>query len=131
MTVKGIVFKPQVYYVPFAPENAEQPPIWRDFEHQRICTALEGVEDIQDDFHKLLDEKEPDTKQLEIGSKKAKILVEVYRPVIVKELSQKRSTDEESKVISYHDKDEDIHIPLIDCEQFSGSSLCVTFQRTA
>ena len=119
VTVKGIVFKPQVYYVPFAPENAEQPPIWRDFEHQRICTALEGVEDIQDDFHKLLDEKEPDTKQLEIGSKKAKILVEVYRPVIVKELSQKRSTDAESKVISYHDKDEDIHIPLIDCEQFS------------
>ena len=119
VTVKGIVFKPQVYYVPFAPENAEQPPIWRDFEHQRICTALEGVEDIQDDFQKLLTVKEPDTKQLEIGTKNAKILVEVYRPVIVKELSQKRSSDEVSKVINYYDKDEDIHIPLINCEQFS------------
>lgn len=114
VTVKGIVFKPKVYYVPFAPENASQPPIWRDFKNMRICTALEGVEDIQDDIKKLLSgEDTGDTKQLKIGTKDARILVEVYRPVIARELSQ------EGKVIKYYKKGEDIHIPLIDCEQFS------------
>lgn len=120
VTVKGIVFNPKVYYVPFAPADASQPPIWRDFEHMRICTALDGVEDIQDDIKKLLEgEETEDTKQLMIGTEKAKILVDVYRPVIVRELSQKKSNDETSHVISYYQKDEDIHIPLIDCEQFS------------
>ena len=120
VTVKGIVFKTQVYYVPFAPDNVEQPPIWRDFEHQRICTALNNVEEIQDDINKLLQGEEmEDTKQLKIGTDEARIMVDVYRPVIVRELSQKKTNDEESHVISYYQKDEDIHIPLIDCEQFS------------
>jgi len=119
VTVKGIVFIRQVYYVPFVPHDSVQKPIWRDFDNQRICTDLEGVADIQDDFHKLLTEKEPDTKQVAIGPDDAQILVEVYRPVIVKELSQKRSCDTDCKVIGYYDRDEEIHIPLIDCEQFS------------
>lgn len=119
VTVKGMVFTPKVYYVPFSPSNADQPPIWRDFEHMRICTALDGVEDIQDDFRQLLTQKESDTKQLEIGTKDAKILVDVYRPVIVRELSQKKTSDNDSKVIKYYQKDEQIHIPLINCEQFS------------
>lgn len=119
VTVKGMVFTPKVYYVPFSPSDPSQPPIWRDFEHMRICTALEGVEDIQDDFKQLLTQKESDTKQLEIGTEDAKILVDVYRPVIVRELSQKKTGDKESKVIKYYQKDEQIHIPLINCEQFS------------
>lgn len=119
VTVKGIVFKTRVYYVPFSPANSKQPPIWRDFENMRICTALNGVQDIQDNFKKLFDEKEPDTRQLEIGDEKAKIFVEVYRPIILRELSQKKTGEEESHVISYHQKGEDVEIPLINCEQFS------------
>ena len=120
VTVKGIVFKPKVYYVPFAPADASQQPIWRDYEKMRICTALNGVEDIQDDIKQLLTGKElGDTKQLKIGTDAARILVDVYRPVIVRELSQQKTGEEESKVIKYYLKDEDIHIPLIDCEQFS------------
>ena len=96
VTVKGIVFKP----------------------HMRICTALEGVDDIQDNFEKLLDVREPDTKQLKIGNDQAQILVDVYRPIIMRELSQKDSNGE-NHIVSYAGKEEDIHIPLINCNQFS------------
>lgn len=119
VTVKGLVFTPTVYYVPFSPTDPEQQPIWRDFETMRICTALEGVEDIQDDFSKDIGDNMPDTRQLEIGTASEKILVDVYRPILIRELSQRKSGDDESKVISYHDVDEDIEIPLINCQQFS------------
>ena len=119
VTVKGLVFTPKVYYVPFFPTDPEQQPIWRDFETMRICTALEGVEDIQDDFSKDIGDNMPDTRQLEIGTASEKILVDVYRPILIRELSQKKSCDVESKVISYHDVNEDIEIPLINCQQFS------------
>ena len=119
VTVKGLVFTPKVYYVPFFPTDPEQQPIWRDFETMRICTALEGVEDIQDDFSKDIGDDMPDTRQLEIGTASEKILVDVYRPILIRELSQKKSCDMESKVISYHDVNEDIEIPLINCQQFS------------
>ena len=119
VTVKGLVFTPKVYYVPFFPTDPEQQPIWRDFETMRICTALEGVEDIQDDFSKDIGDDMPDTRQLEIGTASEKILVDVYRPILIRELSQKKSCDVESKVISYHDVNEDIEIPLINCQQFS------------
>lgn len=119
VTVKGLVFTPKVYYVPFFPTDPEQQPIWRDFETMRICTALEGVEDIQDDFCKDIGDDMPDTRQLEIGTASEKILVDVYRPILIRELSQKKSCDVESKVISYHDVNENIEIPLINCQQFS------------
>ena len=119
MTVKGLVFTPKVYYVPFSPSSPDQEPIWRDFATLRICTALDGVEDIQDDFKKALEGKEPDTKCLEIGNDSEKILVGVYRPILVRELSQKKSDAEESSIISYHELNENIQIPLINCEQFS------------
>lgn len=119
VTVKGLVFTPKVYYVPFFPTDPEQQPIWRDFETMRICTALEGVEDIQDDFSKDIGDDMPDTRQLEIGTASEKILVDVYRPILIRELSQKKSCDVESKVISYHDVNENIEIPLINCQQFS------------
>lgn len=119
VTVKGLVFTPKVYYVPFFPTDPEQQPIWRDFETMRICTALEGVEDIQDDFSKDIGDDMPDTRQLEIGTASEKILVDVYRPILIRELSQKKSCDVESNVISYHDVNEDIEIPLINCQQFS------------
>lgn len=119
VTVKGLVFTPKVYYVPFSPSDSVKEPIWRDFQAMRIRTALDGVEDIQDDFQKVLDGKQPDTKCLEIGVDTEKILVDVYRPILVRELSQKRAGAEESKVVSYHETNEDIQIPLINCEQFS------------
>lgn len=119
VTVKGLVFTPKVYYVPFSPTDPEQQPIWRDFETMRIRTALEGVEDIQDDFSKDIGDNMPDTRQLEIGTASEKILVDVYRPILIRELSQKKSCDVENKVISYHDVNEDIEIPLINCQQFS------------
>lgn len=119
ITVKGIVFNYKVYYVPFSSTEAAPAPIWRDFEHTRICTAIEGVKDIQDEFKRELANKEPDTKRLKIGPDNSHILVDVYRPVILRELSQKGTTDNESRIISYGGKDEDIHLPLINCEQFS------------
>lgn len=119
VTVKGLVFTPKVYYVPFSPSNPDQQPIWRDFKTMRICTSLDGVDDIQDDFKKVPEGKEPDTKCLEIGTECEKILVDVYRPILVRELSQKKTGEKEARVISYHENNEDIHIPLINCEQFS------------
>lgn len=113
VTVKGIVFKPQVFYVPFEPSEFAQEPIWRDYENQRICTAIEGVEDVDDHFNFLIDNREPDTKQLEIGNDEAKILIDVYRPVILRELSQN------GHIVNYYTKEEDVEIPLLNCNQFS------------
>ena len=118
--VKDYIFDlDEMYYVPFTPESSSQQPIWRDFERMRICTALDGVEDIQDDFKLLLTDKEKDTIPLEIGTEKGKILIDVYRPVKVRELSQKPVGEDQSRIVSYHRDNEEIHIPLIDCEQFS------------
>ena len=119
VTVNGLVFTTTVYYVPFEPQSADQAPIWRDFEHMKICTSLVGVDDIQDEFKKVFDQKQPSTRRLEIGNDKAKILVDVYRPIILGELSQKCDGETESKVVEYRDKGDDIEIPLINCEQFS------------
>ncbi|MCQ2147228.1 MAG: hypothetical protein MJZ16_06900 [Bacteroidales bacterium] len=119
VTVKGLVFKPRVYYVPFEPQSKEQAPIWRDFEHMKICTSLDGVDDIQDEFNKAFDQKEPSTKQIEIGNDKEKILVDVYRPIILRELSQKGLGDTESHIVEYRSKGDDIEIPLLNCDQFS------------
>jgi len=119
VTVKGLVFNPRVYYVPFEPDETVQDPIWRDFDKMRICTALDGVDDIQDEFKRLLDQKEPSTKQLEIGNDQAKILVDVYRPIILRELSQKNADDADYKVVEYRSKGDDIEIPLLNCDQFS------------
>lgn len=113
VTVKGIVFKPQVYYVPFEPSETAQEPIWRDYENQKICTAIKGVEDIEDNFKFLVDNREPETKQLEIGTDDAKILVDVYRPIILRELSQN------GHIVNYYSKDEEVEIPLLNCNQFS------------
>lgn len=113
VTVKGIVFKTQVYYVPFEPIEDIQEPIWRDFEKCRICTAINGVENIDDNFMMLFDTRENDTRQLEIGNDNEKIIVDVYRPVILRELSQ------QGRIVSYNSKNEEIEIPLINCHQFS------------
>jgi hypothetical protein len=119
VTVKGIVFKPKVYYVPFCPENTEQAPIWRDYEQKKICTSLEGVDDIQDHFEQRMDIKEPATKQLVIGSDNSKIMVDVYRPIILRELSQKDADGKDSHIVEYAGKNDNLHIPLINCDQFS------------
>ena len=119
VTVKGMMFKLPVYYVPFSVTQAIPQPIWRDFEHHRICTALNGVENIEDDFKQMMGEKQPDTLPLEIGSDDAKILVDVYRPVILRELSQKCQDEDLYKVVGYGGHDDDVRIPLLNCEQFS------------
>ena len=122
VTVQGIVFKYKVFYVPFVPSADTPDPIWRDFQHTRICTALKGVNDIQDEFNKKLDKEEPDTKQLTVGTDQEKVLIDVYRPVLLKELSQKKPDSDgtiRNHVIEYYGADEKIEIPLINCDQFS------------
>lgn len=113
VTVKGIVFNPKVYYVPFQPSAQAAEPIWRDFVQHRICTAIEGVEDIVDEFKRQLNHQEPDTRQLEIGNDEAKILVDVYRPVILRELSQ------QGQIVGYSDQHQTVEIPMLVCNQFS------------
>ena len=119
VTVKGMMFKLSVYYVPFSATQNNPQPIWRDFEHHRVCTALDGVEDIDDDFKQKKGEKLPDTLPLEIGNEEAKILVDVYRPVILRELSQKGKEDDTYKVVGYGGQDDDVCVPLLNCDQFS------------
>ena len=119
VTVKGIMFKLPVYYVPFSASPIHPQPIWRDFEHHRICTVLDGVDDIDDDFQQTTGEKQADTLPLEIGNDEAKILVDVYRPVILRELSQKGRDETKYKVVEYCGHHDDVCIPLLNCEQFS------------
>jgi hypothetical protein len=119
VTVKGIVFKMMVYYVPFTPTAQAEAPIWRDFDHQQIRTVLEGVDDIQDDFRRQTDYPEADTCTLEIGTPEEKILVDVYRPIIVRELSQLWASDGKTHILGYSGKGEKIQLPLICCDQFS------------
>lgn len=118
ITINSIIIKLKVYYMPFIPTDDCQQPIWRDFEHMRICTSLEGIKDIQDDFKKCPNQYEPDTKPLLIGNNKEQILVDVYRPILLRELSQKDEKGQ-NHIVEYADKEEDIHIPLINCNQFS------------
>lgn len=119
VTVKGLVFKLTVYYVPFTPTAQTEAPIWRDFDHQQIRTALEGVADIQDNFRRQTGHREADTCTLEIGTAEGKILVDVYRPVIVRELSQLGASDGKPHVVGYSGKGERIQVPLICCGQFA------------
>ena len=57
---------------------------------------------------------------LEIGSEKAKILLDIYRPVLLKSSHRNDQVPMQRKeVISYHGIIDDIRIPLINCEQFS------------
>ena len=118
ITINSIIIKLKVYYMPFVPTDNCQLPIWRDFEHMRICTSLEGIEDIQDNFKKCPNLYEPVTKQLLIGNCQEQILVDVYRPILLRELSQKDEKGQ-NHIVEYADKEEDIHIPLINCNQFS------------
>ena len=119
VTVQGIVFKHKVYYVPFTSSESAPNPIWRDFDHTKICTAINGVADIQDEFIKDPNEQEPDTKQLTIGEENSHLLIDVYRPVILRELSQQLPGEDTPHIIGFSGKDEGIHLPLINLEQFS------------
>lgn len=120
VTAGGHVFRLRVYYVPFEPRD-DRPPIWRDFEHKCIRTALTGVEEKKEEedyLERWLDEPQPDTRELVIGEKAAHICVDVYRPIILRELSQ-RGADGKSHVVELGGKNEDIAIPLICCDRFS------------
>lgn len=121
VTVQGLIFRSQVYYVPFAPSSPEQLPVWRNFENHRICTALEGVEDIQDSFHQSpnADERENATRELIIGDEKERICLDIYRPFLLRELTQKTVNAEHGGMVEYHALDDEVEIPLISCGQFS------------
>ena len=119
VTVKGIVIIKNVFYVPFVNEDGERQPIWRDFERMRICTDLEGVEDIQDHFEKNYKAHQPSTRKMEIGNDREKIWVDVYRPIRLRELSLKENEDKEPKIVEYGGMNDDLQIPLIDCGRFS------------
>lgn len=117
VTVKGLVFVIKVYYVPFEPSEEVPAPIWRNFEEMRIDTALDGVEGIQDTFNKIMGGNEPDTKPLVIGTEASQILVDVYRPIIIRELTHETSNN--GKSVTYYSQKDDIYIPLINCDKFS------------
>lgn len=119
ITVKGIVFRSSVYYVPYNDNGTQKDPIWRDFENIKICSSLANVEDIQDKLPSDLNSDETDTKEVEIGNDYSKVLVEVYRPFILRELSYKNLTEGKRKTLKFYGKEEKIHIPLLCCENYS------------
>ncbi len=118
-TVKGIVFKSQVYYVPFEDNDSTKEPIWRDFAQLKICTAMPDIKDIQDTLPTDINTFEPNTKVVEIGDEASKVLIEVYRPFILRELSYKGSSEAPAQVLQYYPKGERIRLPLISCDEFS------------
>lgn len=121
ISVKDLVFKPRMYYVPFVADAKTPEPIWRDFKRQRICTAISGVSDIQDRPQPNESEpieREPATRQLIIGDEQAQILIDVYRPILLRELSQTDATGR-SRTVEMVGPDKELHIPLINCGQFS------------
>lgn len=119
--VQGREFRFQAFYVPFSPTHKGQPPIWRNFENHRICTALDGVEDIQDDFRQSLhgDERAPGTRELVIGNENERICLDIYRPYLLRELTHKTENVEHGGKVEYCSPNEDVEIPLVNCDQFS------------
>lgn len=118
VTVKGLEKHFPVYYVPFSPSAVAPEPIRRDFEHQRICSAIDQVDDIQDSFSKDPTVDEPDTLPLFIGADDAQIELDVYRPIKLRELSE-RQADGMMKVVDYKDEHHDVRIPLLCADRFA------------
>ena len=99
VTVKGLVFTPKVYYVPFSPTDPSSNQYGETSRHAYLyCVGRSGA------IFKMTSQKKlkttTRTRQLEIGTDSEKILVDVYRPILIRELSQKKSSDAMCKVIS-------------------------------
>ena len=112
ITVKGHVYKRWVYYVPFVETEGAVQPIWRDFDNSTICFAIDGKAPVKDEFPKDFS-NQPSTKEVTLGNDRAKVELEVYRAVLLKELYQN------GVVKSYHTPNQRIRIPLLICDQFA------------
>lgn len=112
ITVNGMALYYRVYYVPFKSSEDKPQPIWRDFQDHIIRFAIAGITDIPDEFTKG-DMPEYETRTVILGEPKSKILMEIYRPYILKELYQN------GKLIQYLGGDETVEVPMLTCNQFS------------
>ena len=112
VTKNGLVINYKVYYVPFISSDITPDPIWRDFANRRICFAVDNKEAIVDEFEKNNQRSEA-TLRVDLGQSDKQLLIDVYRPFLLKELYQN------GELISYHDRNDIIEIPLIVAEQFT------------
>lgn len=108
----GQVLTTKVYYVPFAPTDKTARPVWRDFDKQSIRFGIEKQDDIADNMPQSL-HREPECRQVAIGTKTAQVLVNVYRPWLVTEVYK------QGQLLERHANGETIAFPLISAPQFS------------
>ena len=112
ITINGMMITYRVYYVPFISSDTTPDPIWRDFVNRKICFAVDHKEAIEDEFVKD-NQRSEDTLRVDLGQIDKKLLIDVYRPFLLKELYQN------GQLISYHDRNDNIQSPLIVAEQFA------------
>ena len=112
ITVRGQVFKHQVYYVPFQSSKETPRPIWRGFNDHSIHFGFKGMHPIKVDFPKD-HTKVSDTVPVDMGSNHEQLHLEVYRPILISELYQN------GKLIDYIEPSKEIELPMILCDQFS------------
>lgn len=110
ITIKGITYLFKVYYVPFVSSADAPQPIWRDFDHKKICFGIADKEDITDTFEP--NGTEDDTLSVSLGTRSKHILVDVYRPVLLKELFQN------GQLVGSYGEGDAIDLPLLLTEQF-------------
>ena len=112
ITVKGYAYLYKVYYVPFVSSDQTPLPIWRDFNQKKICFAIDGQEDMIDKVKPDGSVDDTDTLPVTVGSRGKHILVDVYRPVLLKELFQNNN------LVEVYGEDDNIDLPLLIAEQF-------------
>lgn len=108
----GQVLTTKVYYVPFSPTDKTAQPVWRDFNKQSIRFGIEKQSDIADNMPQSL-YREPECRQVAIGTKAAQALINVYRPWLVTEVYI------QGQLVERHANGETITFPLISAPQFS------------
>lgn len=101
--VKGQILSCKVFYVPFVASDSNPDPIVRDFQDNTIKVLGNTA---------TIDTSSSDTETVVFDSENGKIYVEVYRPVLIKELYQC------DKLIKVYNPDETIELPMVVAEQF-------------
>lgn len=110
------VLKYEVYYIPFNPIMPEEQPIWRDFEEQVIKFGIAGMEDYHDSASSITEDTGAThrfTIKHTANAKRQEVLVDVYRPLLLKEIYQN------GNVVRIASQGERIKIPMLLCDQFS------------
>lgn len=107
------VFTYKVYYVPFVPTSDADRPICRNFSTGEILFNVDGKSPIPNDYQQN-NQVMQDSVTVALPSERAKkrVQIEVYRPILLRELYHN------GKLIRYYKEEEEIEIPMIICEQF-------------